>query len=187
MSVSVSKPESEPEPVRPTRRPGRRLIVLVLLLLAWVGVLAAPAAAEVQPHRLTQAQERIVLRLIDDICGDTWCEGDHAFRFRRFSCSPERGGCRLVVQIASTAQEPLRWRLRAQAVCGFPHYADMVSSGPHGVHTLQPAFYDAVSAAVQAMTATAPHRPRSLPLATAVEHARRPSVRCGPLPHGLVR
>ena len=173
----------------PAVRPA--LVMRVLLaVLALLPVLAAPAAAAPPGSTrtaVTAAQERVVLRLVDDICGDTWCEGDHAFRFRRFSCSPERGGCRLVVQIASTAHEPLRWRLRAQAVCGFPHYADMVSSGPHGVHTLQPAFYDAVSAAVQAMTATAPHRPRSLPLATAVEHARRASVRCGPLPHGLVR
>jgi hypothetical protein len=64
-------------------------------------VLVGPAAAvepAPRPPALTSAQERTVLRLIDDICADTWCEGDHALRFTRFSCSPRRASCTLRLQ-----------------------------------------------------------------------------------------
>src|SRR5436853_412785 len=30
-------------------------------------------------QELSPTQEKIALKLIDDICGDTWCEGDYNF------------------------------------------------------------------------------------------------------------
>src|ERR1043165_2452596 len=42
-------------------------------------------------NALTAAQQATALKLIDDICGDTWCEGDHNFRFDRLVCQE---GCR---------------------------------------------------------------------------------------------
>ena len=134
----------------------QRLLVVLLVVLSSTAVLAAPADADVRRQRLTSAEERVVLRLIDDICGDTWCEGDHAFRFTRFSCHPKRGGCLLVAQVASWSHEPLQWRWRAQPVRGFPRYSDMVSTGPDGARALQPAFYAAVGDAVRAMQASVP-------------------------------
>jgi hypothetical protein len=127
----------------------------VLLLL---GVLTAPAAASssgVQRSALTAAQERVVLRLVDDVCGDTWCEGDHAIRFRNLSCHPRRG-CVLRVRLASWSHEPLRWHDRSARVLGFRRFRDMVVTGPDGARSLQPAFYEAVGRAVQAMADSVP-------------------------------
>lgn len=136
-----------------------RLVRLVLAVLCVVTLLAAPAAAAPPPvgHRsqLTAAQERLVLRLVDDICGDTWCEGDHAIRFRSFSCHPRRG-CVLRARLASWSSEPLRWHTRSARVLGFPRVHDMVVTAPGGARSLSPTFFEAVGRAVRTMTDSVP-------------------------------
>jgi hypothetical protein len=131
------------------------LVRLVLAVLSVLALLSAPAAASPPRYAVTAAQERVVLRLVDDICGDTWCEGDHAFRFRSFSCTPRRG-CVLRAQVASWSHEPLRWHSRSARVVGFPRFRDMVVTGPGGDRWLQPAFYEAVGRAVRSMTDSVP-------------------------------
>ena len=131
---------------------------VVLAVLALLPLLAAPAAAgppSATRTGVTAAQERVVLRLVDDICGDTWCEGDHAFRFRSFACHPRRG-CLLRVQLASWSSEPLRWHSRSARITGFRRFTDMVVTAPDGSRSLQPAFYEAVGDAVRTMTASVP-------------------------------
>ena len=136
--------------------PAARLLVrLAVAVLSLSALLAAPAAASPQRYAVTAAQERVVLRLVDDICGDTWCEGEHAFRFRSFSCHPRRG-CVLRVQLASWSPEPLRWHTRSARVAGFHRFGDMVVTAPGGHRSLQPAFYEAVGRAVRTMTASVP-------------------------------
>ena len=46
---------------------------------------------ELARSALGPRQQATVLELIDGICGDTWCEGDHNFRFDSLHC---RAGCR---------------------------------------------------------------------------------------------
>ena len=48
----------------------------------------AEADADVKADRpgLSAEQQTIVLKAIDDDCGDTWCEGDFNYRFKRLSC-----------------------------------------------------------------------------------------------------
>jgi hypothetical protein len=143
-------------PAVPTSAALRRLVALLLLALTTAVVLAPPAAADVRPARLTSAEERVVLRMVDDVCADTWCAGDHALRFQRFSCSPRRTGCALVVQVAPRSQEPPRWQRRSQPVRGFPRFVDMVSTSADGRQALRPAFFEAVGEAVRAVLATVP-------------------------------
>src|SRR4051812_11782524 len=50
------------------------------------------------PNALSAAQAKTVLRLIDDICGDTWCDGDYDFGFRRLSCNSALHTCTLTLQ-----------------------------------------------------------------------------------------
>ena len=135
----------------------RRVTALVLAAVSLAAVLATPAAAsaDVRRYAVTAAQERVVLRLVDDICGDTWCEGEHAFRFRRFACHPRRG-CLLVVDLATWSHEPRRWHRRSAWVRGFPRFGDMVVTAPGGERSLQPAFYEAVGRAVRTMTSSVP-------------------------------
>ena len=127
--------------------------LVVLPLLAVPGLAAPPGASRTAV--ITAAQERVVLRLVDDICGDTWCEGDHAFRFRSFTCHPRRG-CLLRVRLASWSHEPLQWHSRSARVVGFRRFADMVVTAPDGSRSLEPAFYEAVGRAVRTMTASVP-------------------------------
>lgn len=146
---------------RPLAAPGlrHRLTAVVFGGLSLAAVIATPAAAAPpagRPYALTATQERIVVKLIDDVCGDTWCEGDHAFRFRRFSCDRRRAACTLRLQISSWSEEPRRWRTRSPRISGFPRYGDMVVCEPNGARSLQPAFYEAVGAAVRATEATVP-------------------------------
>ena len=131
------------------------LVRPVLAVLPVLALLSAPAAAPSPRYAVTAAQERVVQRLVDDLCGDTWCEGDHAFRFRSFSCHPRRG-CVLQVQLASWSYEPLRWHARSARVQGFPRFRDMVVTAPSGDRSLQPAFVEAVGRAVRAMTDSVP-------------------------------
>ncbi len=146
---------SRPVPVRARRLAALALAVLSALALA---VPAAPASARPveRPYALTAGQERTVLRLIDDVCGDTWCEGDHAFRFRRFACDPRRARCTLHLQLASLTEEPLRWHARSLHITGFPRYCDMVRTAANGARSLRTPFYEAVGDAVRAAEATVP-------------------------------
>ena len=150
----------------------RRLVALAPLALSLVGVLAVPAsaasvsgapvsaapvstvtasaspagaAAPRAPYDLTLHQQAVVLDLIDDVCGDTWCEGDFAFDFRRFSCSPETRSCTLRLRIASWAQEPLEWKWRSREITGFSRYWQMVDTASNGYVSLDRDFYLAVS------------------------------------------
>lgn len=135
-----------------------RAAALLLAVVSCVGALAQPVSAAppgVVRYALTTAQERVVLRLVDDICGDTWCEGDHAMRFRGFTCRARRG-CVLRVQLASWSEEPVRWRTRSARITGFPRFGAMVRTEPDGTRSLQPSFFEAVGRAVRAMTDSVP-------------------------------
>ncbi len=144
-------------------RPVRVSAVLGALLALFAvlgGALAGPASAAPgtrPPSGSTVARERVVLRLIDDICGDTWCEGDHLFDFRYFACDPEPHGCVLRLRIAPLVEPGVRprWQWRSGHLHGFL-LREMVVRAPDGRTSLAPAFYAAVSALVTRLEATVP-------------------------------
>ena len=130
----------------------RTAVTLAALTLSLVGIGAAPASAEPRaPYDLTPRQEAVVLDLIDDACGDTWCEGDVAFDFRRFACSPKRQSCTLRLRVASWAQDPLEWQWRSREITGFPRFWQMVETSESGYRSLDWDFYLAVSDAITSM------------------------------------
>lgn len=134
--------------------PAPLLCRAALAVLSVLCVSATPAAAAPAGSALSAPQERVVLRLVDDVCGDTWCEGEHAIRFRSFSCHPRRG-CVLRAQLASWSPGPLRWHERSARVPG-RRYRDMVVLGSGGDPSLRPAFSAAVGRAVRAMADSVP-------------------------------
>ena len=142
-------------PMSPARSLSRRLAAVVALTASVLVVLVAPASAATPPP-LTPRQEAVVLDLIDDICGDTWCEGDYAFDFRSFSCEPAERTCTLRLRIARYDDGPLQWRWRTGTVHGFVRFSQMVETSSSGYQSLDWDFYEAVSALISRVEARTP-------------------------------
>ena len=141
------------------RTSARRLLVLVTVTASSVAALVVPAAATGPAYQLSPRQEAVVLDLIDDVCGDTWCEGDHAFDFRRFTCDPLARACTLTLRTARYDGAVLHWRWRTRQVHGFPRFGHMVSTAPTGQHSLRSGFYGAVTEVIRDVEASVPTRP----------------------------
>ncbi len=138
------------------RRPtARRLLAPGVLALTLLPVLAGPAAAS-GPPGVSDRQERVVLGLVDAICGDTWCEGDYAFDFRRLHCDAAERTCALTLRIARYDSDPLVWRWRTRELHGFVRFRQMVVTSPSGQRSLTPEFYSAVNDLVQRVEASVP-------------------------------
>jgi hypothetical protein len=107
---------------------------------------------------LTPAQAKTTLKLIDDICGDTWCDGDYNFGFRRLVCSKAAHTCTLTLQVfpregvASTA--PSYWRSCKTA--DYTGFASLVSTGPNGYQSLQSNYYDALTECMSRIVSNIP-------------------------------
>lgn len=48
---------------------------------------------------LTNNQKIIVLEEIDNICGDTWCEGDFNFSFNEITCDSKTQSCQIEMDL----------------------------------------------------------------------------------------
>jgi hypothetical protein len=111
---------------------------------------AQPIAAESDAliaSALKPAQAKTVLRLVDTICGDTWCDGDYDFGFRRISCDKPAHTCTLTLQIfpragVSTAQKSY-WR--SCKTTGFKGFSSLVTSAANGYQALNSDYYDALT------------------------------------------
>lgn len=137
----------------------RRLAALALLAVSFAVLLAGPALAQSsQPDTrgLTGRQEATVLRLIDQICGDTWCEGDFRYDFRTFSCDAAHRTCRLTLRLAPYTDEAPHWYRRAGTVHGFVRFSQMVRTAANGGQSLVPEFYDAVNTLINQIETTVP-------------------------------
>jgi len=139
-----------------TRSVSGRLSALLALTLSMLALLVGPAAAAGPPAHLSSRQERIVLRLVDDRCGDTWCEGDYAFDFRRFSCDATQRACSLTLRIARLGDGPLRYRWRTRQVHGFVRFRQMVATAPGGYRSLDQDFTAALDEVIRDVEASVP-------------------------------
>lgn len=96
-------------------------------------------------NALSAAEERTTLKLIDDICGDTWCEGDNNFAFEKLTCRGK--SCTLRLLIIPREDDPPTYS-RSCTTRGFSGFSSLVQTAPNGYQSLQPAFYDALSACI---------------------------------------
>jgi hypothetical protein len=99
---------------------------------------------------LTSAESRQVLKLIDDICGDTWCEGDNDFSFDRLACSARTHRCTLVFDViprddVAGGQPSYR---RSCTTHHFTGFDSLVTTTESGYQSLAPAYYDALTACI---------------------------------------
>lgn len=76
------------------------------MIIAAIAVLAVASAAEAKSTRapLPRGVEQEILSVIDDTCGDTWCEGDYNYRFTHFNL--ENGSATLEFFFFSNYDKP---------------------------------------------------------------------------------
>ena len=83
---------------------------------------------------------------IDNICGDTWCEGDYDFKFNQFACNKKSSECELTFQFIErsddkTVKEDL---YSEKQVCHFDNIKSF-DQLMDGEFSLNQDFYDQVS------------------------------------------
>jgi hypothetical protein len=94
-------------------------------------------------NALSATQAKTALRLIDNICGDTWCDGDYDFGFRRLSCSRAAHTCTLTLQAFPVDDAPGSQRSywRSCKTPGFTGFASLVTT-LNGYQSLNDGYYD---------------------------------------------
>jgi hypothetical protein len=106
-------------------------------------------------NALSVAQAKTTLRLIDDICGDTWCDGDYDFGFRRLTCSKAAHTCTLTLQAFPVegviSSQKSYWR--SCKTPGFTGFASLVSTAPNGYQSLNDEYYDTLSECISRVEA----------------------------------
>ena len=114
-------------------------------------VAAQSEAEDLTKNALTQKQQKTALKLIDDICGDTWCDGDYNFGFRLISCAKAAHTCTLTLQVfpreGVPASQKSYWR--SCKTSGFTGFASLVSTATNGYQSLDQDYYDALTECVQ--------------------------------------
>jgi hypothetical protein len=102
---------------------------------------------------LTTAKQKIALKVIDDICGDTWCEGDFDFGFKKIVCHFGKGTCTVTMLIwprQDTRPIPTYWR--SCKISGLHGFADLVDTAPSGYQSIDQAFYDKMTTCTMKIT-----------------------------------
>jgi hypothetical protein len=144
-----------------------------LLAMSALGCSAAAGETESEPveevseqelakNALTKQQASTVLKLVDDICGDTWCEGDHNFRFDRLECTKPcgktPGSCRLTFRIFSydTDVKTGPTYTRTCTTRGFTGFTSLVETAANGYQSLNWDYYDALSACIDRVESQLP-------------------------------
>jgi len=117
---------------------------------------------ELSSNALTRAEASTALTLIDNICGDTWCEGDHNFRFLRLHCQDpcgrSPGTCRLTLQIFPYDSTPEAGPTftRSCKTPDFTGFGSLVQTAPSGYQSLQPEYFDALTECISRLESNLP-------------------------------
>jgi hypothetical protein len=89
---------------------------------------------------LTLKQKQTVLQAIDNVCGDTWCEGDNSYRFESIDCSSREGRCQVGIRIVP----PGKAEIGARCSYAAHAYSDLVDDQETFV-TLNDKFYSSLT------------------------------------------
>jgi hypothetical protein len=99
--------------------------------------------AKVKGDFLSPVERSEVIRSIDDVCGDTWCEGDYNFKFNNFSCNFREKNCDLTFYFIKSDDQDVEIYSPLQ-VCHF----DNITSIKHirnNRFSLNENFYDKIT------------------------------------------
>jgi len=104
---------------------------------------ALPAAsAELCRSTLSREEERKALKLVDDICGDTWCEGDFNFAFNELRCSRSSGSCALQLELLPRVDGSIPRYARTCHTRNFRGFGSLVETSENGYQSLNWDFYE---------------------------------------------
>jgi len=97
-------------------------------------------------NALSPSQVTTALKLIDDICADTWCSGDYDFGFRRLTCSRVAKTCTLTMQVfPRDVSDGERSYWRSCKTPGFEGFDSLVHTWSSGYQSLADDYYDALT------------------------------------------
>jgi hypothetical protein len=99
----------------------------------------------VTKNALRPRQAKTVLRLIDNICGDTWCEGDFNFAFRRIDCDARAQTCTLSLELISRDEGAEVVYPRTCTTGGFTGFASLVETSSSGYQSLNWDYYTSLT------------------------------------------
>jgi len=120
----------------------KSIFVLFIITLTTISVLHAK-------EFLTENQKNVILKEIDNICGDTWCEGDYDYSFNTFSCDDITNKCVMEFDVIASADEeyneegviyPTRCTINEMS-----SYDQMIKTSSSGMTRLVDEFYTKVS------------------------------------------
>jgi len=116
-------------------------ILLATLLLSSLSI--SNAMASDFTELFTPEQNKIILRSIDDVCADSWCEGNYNLKFINFTCDKSNSACALNFIFIETIERDEE-RYSPIQVCHFKNIRsyDQIMNGNH---SLNGDFYDRVS------------------------------------------
>jgi len=97
---------------------------------------------------LTKAQSTLILKLLDDVCGDSWCEGAYDWHFPKIVCHFSPGTCTLTFRITDPNPTPQKTYWRSCKVTDLHAFGELVDTAPNGYQSLVDGFYDKVSGCI---------------------------------------
>lgn len=108
-------------------------------------------------NALSPTEEATALRLIDDICGDTWCEGDNDFAFQKLDCvaptAKRAGSCQLQLRIIpreGAAGYPRSFK-RSCTTPSFSDFSSLVETSSTGYQSLNWDYYLALTDCISSL------------------------------------
>ena len=96
---------------------------------------------------LSRREEKRVLRAIDQVCGDTWCEGDYNFRFKKLVCNFTLGICTLEYEAGVWPAEGEKIKFSIKKTCSVTGVSSISSliEGASQWDELQDAVYEQIN------------------------------------------
>lgn len=151
--------------------PKLRLVVISSLLLGGCALETSEPGVDARAlaqsdsalckNSLSALEEKTTLKLIDDICGDTWCDGDNDFAFDRLTCrsgatNGTAGTCTLKLRLLPR-DDSGRSYARTCTTSGFFGFASLVDTAQNGYQSLDWDFYLALTDCISELEAALPH------------------------------
>jgi hypothetical protein len=163
------------------------LLTLTLLPLAMAACAGPPDAPETEraplettsealgKNALTNAEAKTALKLIDDICGDTWCSGDYDFHFDSLKCNAASASCTLGLELLPREGVPSTKNayFRSCRTSAFSGFDSLVVTAANGYQSLDQDYYFALTDCISALEAELAAAPGPCPVTAASATPRR--------------